>query len=431
MKSFVQKLDVAGLLLFILGFGFKVMHWPGAQLLWFLGCTLCTLPLIAKLKQSKSFLTKMFYLLLILFVLLTLCWGNLNVILLKQIHWGLLIAILVLKMLALLNAVNSANSTSRFVEKRLIILIFLSAITFCTSFGLVYFFYWANVIGTYIFFTSVFLTISSVLYYFKHRFQFEHLQYFKIKIDAVKLGMLVFFLFNIQNSFWNKIPKFIIYKDYYTYEKLQVANKKYISETELININSFSPEIQKMATTMNTNITNEIYEIQDLKIGLLNFYNESNYQIKKHTAGYVIEIHSLNYPFMFTNEYFRLSRASILSNTLEKYNAILLKSIKKYDFQINNKKHPLDSSAALQTNQFIRNSILSNLAYFDDETNLFTMENSKELYSEFSDSWCTRNFDYLPMISALAKLTEIENKLLKLRYETLVFLSIQNDLTKK
>ena len=59
------------------------------------------------------------------------------------------------------------------------------------------------------------------------------------------------------------------------------------------------------------------------------------------------------------------------------------------------------------------------------------MENSKELYSEFSDSWCTRNFDYLPMISALAKLTEIENKLLKLRYETLVFLSIQNNLTKK
>jgi hypothetical protein len=186
-----------------------------------------------------------------------------------------------------------------------------------------------------------------------------------------------------------------------------------------------------MATTMNTNITNEIYEIQDLKIGLLNFYNESNYQIKKHTAGYVIEIHSLNYPFMFTNEYFTLSRASILSNTLEKYNSILLKSIKKYDFQINNKKHPSDSSAALQTNQFIRNSILSNLAYFDDETNLFTMENSKELYSEFSDSWCTRNFDYLPMISALAKLTEIENKLLKLRYETLVFLSIQNDLTEK
>ena len=130
MKSFVQKLDVAGLLLFILGFGFKVMHWPGAQLLWFLGCTLCTLPLIAKLKQSKSFLAKMFYLLLILFVFLTLCWGNLNVILLKQIHWGLLIALLVLKMLALLNAVNSANSTSRFVEKRLIILIFLSAITF-------------------------------------------------------------------------------------------------------------------------------------------------------------------------------------------------------------------------------------------------------------------------------------------------------------
>ena len=155
MKSFVQKLDVAGLLLFILGFGFKVMHWPGAQLLWFLGCTLCTLPLIAKLKQSKSFLTKMFYLLLILFVLLTLCWGNLNVILLKKIHWGLLIALLVLKMIALLNAVNSANSTSRFVEKRLIILIFLSAITFCTSFGLVYFFYWANVIGAYIFFVSV------------------------------------------------------------------------------------------------------------------------------------------------------------------------------------------------------------------------------------------------------------------------------------
>jgi hypothetical protein len=243
--------------------------------------------------------------------------------------------------------------------------------------------------------------------------------------------MLVFFLFHLQNSFWSKIPVFTAEKDFYTYEKLQLANKKYISETELININSFSPEIQKMATTMNTNITNEIYEIQDLKIGLLNFYNESNYQIKKHTAGYVIEIHSLNYPFMFTNEYFTLSRASILSNTLEKYNSILLKSIKKYDFQINNKKHPSDSSAALQTNQFIRNSILSNLAYFDDETNLFTMENSKELYSEFSDSWCTRNFDYLPMISALAKLTEIENKLLKLRYETLVFLSIQNDLNKK
>lgn len=429
MKSFVQKLDVAGLLLFILGFGFKFMHWPGAQLLWFLGCTLCTLPLIAKLKQSKSFLAKMFYLLLILFLLLTLCWGNLNVILLKQIHWGLLIAILVLKMIALLNAVNSANTTSRFVEKRLIILIFLSAITFCTSFGLVYFFYWANAIGAYIFFTSVFLTISSVLYYFKHRFQFDHLQYFKIKIDAVKLGMLVFFLFHLQNSFWNKIPKFTIDKDFYTYEKLQVANKKYISETELINISSFSPEIQKMATTMDSTITKEIYEIQDLKIGLLNFYNESNYQIKKHTAGYVIEIHSLNYPLMLTNEYFTdLSRARILSNILEKYNSILLKSIKNYDFQINNKKHPSDSSAALQTNQFIRNSILSNLAYFDDETNLFTMENSKELYSEFSDSWCTRNFDYLPMISALAKLNEIENKLLKLRYETLVFLSIQNDL---
>ena len=298
MKSFVQKLDVAGLLLFILGIGFKVMHWPGTQLLWFLGFTLCTLPLIAKLKQSKSFLAKMFYLLLILFVLLTLCWGDLNVILLKQIHWGLLIAILVLKMLALLNAVNSANTTSRFVEKRLIILIFLSVITFCISFGLVYFFYWANVIGAFLFFTSVCLTISAILYYFKNRFQFEHLQYFKIKIDAVKLGMLIFFIFYIHNSFLRKIPKFTIYKDFYTYEKLQIANKKYISETELININSFSPEIQKMATTMNATITSEINEIQDLKIDLLNFYNESHYQIKKHTAGYVIEIHSLKYPIL-------------------------------------------------------------------------------------------------------------------------------------
>ena len=424
MKSFVQKLDVAGLLLFILGFGFKVMHWPGAQLLWFLGCTLCTLPLIAKLKQSKSFLAKMFYLLLILFVLLTLCWGNLNVILLKQIHWGLLIALLILKMIALLNEVNSANSTSRIVEKRLIILIFLSAITFCTSFGLVYFFYWANVIGAFLFFTSVCLTISAILYYFKNRFQFEHLQYFKIKIDAVKLGMLIFFIFNIQNSFLNKIPKFTIYKDFYTYEKLQIANKKYISETELININSFSPEIQKMATTMNATITSEINEIQDLKIDLLNFYNESHYQIKKHTAGHVIEIHSLKYPFMFTNEYFDLNLSRI---SLSKYNSILLKSIKNYDFQIDNKKCASDSSTALQTNQLIRNSILSNLTYFKDETNLFTLEDSKEIYW---DSWRS-NLDYAPMISALSTLTEMENKLLKLRYETLVFLSVQNNLTKK
>ena len=424
MKSLVQKLDVAGLLLFILGIGFKVMHWPGTQLLWFLGFTLCTLPLIAKLKQSKSFLAKMFYLLLIPFVLLTLCWGDLNLILLKQIHWGLLIALLILKMIALLNEVNSANSTSRIVEKRLIILIFLSAITFCTSFGLVYFFYWANVIGAFLFFTSVCLTISAILYYFKNRFQFEHLQYFKIKIDAVKLGMLIFFIFYIHNSFLRKIPKFTIYKDFYTYEKLQIANKKYISETELININSFSPEIQKMATTMNATITSEINEIQDLKIDLLNFYNESHYQIKKHTAGHVIEIHSLKYPFMFTNEYFDLNLSRI---SLSKYNSILLKSIKNYDFQIDNKKCASDSSTALQTNQLIRNSILSNLTYFKDETNLFTMENSKEIYW---DSW-RRDLDYAPMISALSTLTEMENKLLKLRYETLVFLSIQNNLTKK
>ena len=424
MKSLVQKLDVAGLLLFILGIGFRIMHWPGAQLLWFLGCTLCTLPLIAKLKQSKSFLAKMFYLLLIPFVLLTLCWGDLNLILLKQIHWGLLIALLILKMIALLNEVNSANSTSRIVEKRLIILIFLSAITFCTSFGLVYFFYWANVIGAFLFFTSVCLTISAILYYFKNRFQFEHLQYFKIKIDAVKLGMLIFFIFYIHNSFLRKIPKFTIYKDFYTYEKLQIANKKYISETELININSFSPEIQKMATTMNATITSEINEIQDLKIDLLNFYNESHYQIKKHTAGHVIEIHSLKYPFMFTNEYFDLNLSRI---SLSKYNSILLKSIKNYDFQIDNKKCASDSSTALQTNQLIRNSILSNLTYFKDETNLFTMENSKEIYW---DSWRS-NLDYAPMISALSTLTEMENKLLKLRYETLVFLSVQNNLTKK
>ena len=427
MKSFVQKLDVAGLLLFILGIGFRIMHWPGAQLLWFLGCTLCTLPLIAKLKQSKSFLAKMFYLLLILFVLLTLCWGDLNVILLKQIHWGLLIAILVLKMIALLNAVNSANTTSRFVEKRLIILIFLSAITFCTSFGLDYFFYWANAIGFYIFFVSICLTISAILYYFKNRFQFEHLQYFKIKIDAVKLGMLIFFIFYIHNSFLRKIPKFTIYKDFYTYEKLQIANKKYISETELININSFSPEIQKMATTMNATITSEINEIQNFKIDLLDYYNESNYRIKKHTAGHVIEIHSLKYPFMVTNEYFRFYVTRHLLNTLEKYNAILLKSIKNYDFQIDNKKCASDSSIALQPNQLIRNSILSNLTYFKDETNLFTLEDSKEIYW---DSWRS-NLDYAPMISALSTLTEMENKLLKLRYETLVFLSVQNNLTKK
>ena len=236
--------------------------------------------------------------------------------------------------------------------------------------------------------------------------------------------MLVFFLFNIQNSFWNKIPKFIIYKDYYTYEKLQIANKKYISETELININSFSPEIQKMATTMNATITSEINEIQDLKIDLLNFYNESHYQIKKHTAGHVIEIHSLKYPFMFTNEYFDLNLSRI---SLSKYNSILLKSIKNYDFQIDTKKCASDSSTALQTNQLIRNSILSNLTYFKDETNLFTMENSKEIYW---DSW-RRDLDYAPMISALSTLTEMENKLLKLRYETLVFLSVQNNLTKK
>jgi hypothetical protein len=225
MKSLVQKLDVAGLLLFILGFGFKFMHWPFGHLLWFLGFTLCTLPLIAKLKQSKSLLTKTFYLLLMLFVLLTLSWGNLNIILLKQIHWGLLIALLLLKMIALLNEVNSANSTSRFVEKRLIILIFLSAITFCTSFGLFYFFYWADVIGAFLFLTSVCLTISAILYYFKNRIQFEHLQYFKIKIDSVKLGMLIFFIFVIQYSLLNKIPKFTIYKDFYTYEKLQIANR--------------------------------------------------------------------------------------------------------------------------------------------------------------------------------------------------------------
>ena len=427
MKSLVQKLDVAGLLLFILGFGFKFMHWPFGHLLWFLGFTLCTLPLIAKLKQSKSLLTKTFYLLLMLFVLLTLSWGNLNIILLKQIHWGLLIALLLLKMIALLNEVNSANSTSRFVEKRLIILIFLSAITFCTSFGLFYFFYWADVIGAFLFLTSVCLTISAILYYFKNRIQFEHLQYFKIKIDSVKLGMLIFFIFVIQYSLLNKIPKFTIYKNYYTYEKLQIANKKYISETELININNFSPEIQKMATTMNTTITSEINEIQNHKIDLLRSYNESNYRIKKHTAGYVIEIHSLKYPFMFTNEYFTDGYRSRILRTLNKYNSILLKNIKNYDFHIDTKKCASDSNTALQTNQLIRNSILSNLSYFEDETNLFTMENSKELYW---DSWFS-NLDYVPMISALSTLSEMENKLLKLRYETLVFLSIQNNLTEK
>jgi hypothetical protein len=239
--------------------------------------------------------------------------------------------------------------------------------------------------------------------------------------------MLIFFIFNIQNSLLNKIPKFTIYNDYYTYEKLQIANKKYISETELININSFSPEIQKMATTMNATITSEINEIQDHKIDLLHYYNESNYRIKKHTAGYVIEILSLKYPFMFTNDFFFLARTRYLSNTLEKYNSILLKSIKNYDFHIDTKKCASDSNTALQTNQLIRNSILSNLSYFKDETNLFTMENSKELYW---DSWRS-NLDYVPMITALSTLSEMENKLLKLRYETLVFLSIQNNLTKK
>ena len=178
---------------------------------------------------------------------------------------------------------------------------------------------------------------------------------------------------------------------------------------------------------MNTTITSEINEIQNHKIDLLRRYNESNYRIKKHTAGYVIEIHSLKYPFMFTNDHFRFYRTRYLSNTIAKYNSILLKNIKNYDFQIDTKKCASDSSTALQTNQLIRNSILSNLTYFKDETNLFTMENPKEL---FWDSWCSY-FDYAPMISALSTLSEMENKLLKLRYETLVFLSIQNNLTEK
>ncbi len=431
MKSFVQKLDVAGLLSFILGFGFKFMHWPGAQLLWFLGCLLCILPLIAKLKQSKSLLAKLFYLLLMLFVFLSLGWGGGNIISLKLIHCGILIALLLLKMITLLSAVNSANSTSRIVEKRLIILIFLTGITFCISFGLFYFFYWANVIVAYVLFTSVFLAITTILYYYKNRIQFEHLQYFKIKIDAVKLGILIFFLFQIQNSFWNKIPVFTVEKDFYTYEKLQIENKKYISETELININNFSPEIQKMATKMNTTITNEIYEIQDLKIDMLNFYDERNYHIKKQKAGIVIEIHFLKYPYMLTSSYFSdFTRARVLTSNLRKQNDILLKTIQNYDFQMDN-KYVSGSGDSSQTNQLVKNTLLTHLAYFNDESNLFTLENSKDLYSQYSDNWYVGNLCYSTFIGSITKLTELENKLLKLRYETLVFLSIQNDLTKK
>jgi hypothetical protein len=242
---------------------------------------------------------------------------------------------------------------------------------------------------------------------------------------------LIFFLIQIQNSFWSKIPVFTAEKDFYTYEKLQLANKKYISETELININSFSPEIQKMATSINTTITNEIYEIQDLKIDLLNFYDERNYHIKKQKAGIVIEIHFLKYPYMLTSSYFSdFRRGRVFTSNLRKQNDILLKTIQSHDFQMD-EKYVSGSGDSSQTNQVVKNTLLTHLAYFNDESNLFTLENSKDLYSHYSDNWYVGNLCYSTFIGSITKLTELENKLLKLRYETLVFLSIQNDLNKK
>jgi hypothetical protein len=431
MKSLVQKLDVIGLVFFLFGFGFKFTHWPGSNIILFLGCLFCAVPLILKIKNSKSIIEKSFYLVLILFVILTVSWTNSNIITLRIIHWILLMVLLIVKMIILLHRSESLDATIHSVEKKLIILLFSTAITFCLSFGFYLFFDTENVV--FIFWLSLFLAAATIRFYFKNKLLFEHLSFLTIKVDTIKLGIFIFLIFSIQQSYWNKIFKSAVNSSFLNYEQLEIENEKFRSDTLFLNTKSDSPEIQKMATEINSSVLKELIKIQEFKIELLDYYDEREYQIHENkNFGYNVEIQDLKKPLQFTNEFFYdLERSGKIESTLRDFSVGISKRINKYDFQGNSLKVHMDSSTLFHVNTSIRNTLLTNLSLFKICNQQFTIQYSRNLFENSYESHYSKIFYNLPMISALEKLSEIENKLLKLRSETLVFLSIQNNLTKK
>jgi len=328
-------------------------------------------------------------------------------------------------------SIRISGFTHSFSRRKVNHFTFSTAITFCLSFGFYLFFDTENVV--FIFWLSLFLAAATIRFYFKNKLLFEHLSFLTIKVDTIKLGIFIFLIFSIQQSYWNKIFKSAVNSSFLNYEQLEIENEKFRSDTLFLNTKSDSPEIQKMATEINSSVLKELIKIQEFKIELLDYYDEREYQIHENkNFGYNVEIQDLKKPLQFTNEFFYdLERSGKIESTLRDFSVGISKRINKYDFQGNSLKVHMDSSTLFHVNTSIRNTLLTNLSLFKICNQQFTIQYSRNLFENSYESHYSKIFYNLPMISALEKLSEIENKLLKLRSETLVFLSIQNNLTKK